>query len=208
MPSLSWPQCSQFLSQTHKLSIWVNILMAIFLFCSLCALRHQAAEGTLPPNLFPKGPTYGIMCAHMQQISSLPCQPSPMYIITINFMHLLIYTWPTHKWWVWRLHQAIIPFPWISYISEWQIDKNLAPQGWWGDPLSLSDRHFSWQEGVKWAELARLWGVQNQLFEGQSSDRQAAVGRRDEVEHVQCSASLCITLLPVTHSSIPSPLDI
>ena len=91
-------------------------------------------------------------------------------------MNLPTHTRPVYKWRVWRLHQAIIPFPWISYISEWQIDKNLAPQGWWGDPLSLSDRHFSWQEGVKWAELARLWGVQNQLFEGQSSDRQAAVG--------------------------------
>ena len=122
-------------------------------------------------------------------------------------MNLPIHTRPVYKWLVWRFHQAIIPFPWISYISEWQIDKNLAPQGWWGDPLSLSDRHFSWQEGVKWAELARLWGVRNQLFEGQASDRQAAVGGRDEVERVQCSASLCITFT-ITHSSIPFPLDI
>ena len=147
--------------------------MVIFLFCSSCALRHLAAEGTLPPNLFSKGPTYGIICAHMQKIS----WPSkPLKKTTINSVYLAIHTWPVYKWSVWRLYQAIIPFPWISYISEWQIDKNLAPQGWWGDPLSLSDRHFSWQEGVKWAELARLWGVPNQLFERQSSDRQAAVG--------------------------------
>ena len=57
--------------------------MVIFLFCSSCALRHLAAEGTLPPNLFCKGPTYGIMCAHMQQISSLPSQP--MYNNCIKF---------------------------------------------------------------------------------------------------------------------------
>ena len=164
------------MSQTRKLSIWVNILMVIFLFCSSSALRHTAAEGTLPPNLFSKGPTYGIMCAQYAQDLLIASQP--MYKTRINFMNLPIHTLgPVYKWRVWRLHQAIIPFPWISYISEWQIDKNLAPQGWWGDPLSLSDRHFSWQEGVKWAELARLWGVQNQLFEGQSSDRRAMLGR-------------------------------
>ena len=178
--------------------------MLIFLFCSSFALRHLVAEGTLTPNLFPKGPTYGIMCAHVQKISSLPSQP--MYKTRINYMNLPTHTRPVYKWRVWRLHQAIIPFPWISYISEWQIDKNLAPQGWWGDPLSLSDRHFSSQEGVKWADPAYEW-IKTSFSKGsQVTDRQQR-GGKGEVERAQCSASLCTNITTRHSSAVPFPLN-
>ena len=101
-------------------------------------------------------------------------------------MNLPIHTRPVYKWLVWRFHQAIIPFPWISYISEWQIDKNLAPQGWWGDPLSLSDRHFSSQEGVKWADPAYEW-IKTSFSKGsQVTDRQQRRERRGRTCAMQC----------------------
>ena len=140
----------------------------------------------------------------MHQISSWPTQlkSTQFHILKFDNSHSL----SAQVVGSWRLHQAIIPFPWISYISEWQIDKNLAPQGWWGDPLSLSDRHFSSQEGVKWADPAYEW-IKTSFSKGsQVTDRQQR-GGKGEVERAQCSASLCTNITTRHSSAVPFPLN-
>ena len=86
-----------------------------------------------------------------------------------------------------------------QWMTDWQKSGSARLMG---DPLSLSDRHFSWQQGVKWVELGLWWGegsATSLALGGQLTDREGAVRTCYAMQSI-----LCIDmLLPVTH---PFPL--
>ena len=93
-----------------------------------CAILQQ---GALCPDIFCKGPTHGNLCAHMQRISL--CWPQAI----LKNQHVI------HSVHMQAVSKKIASSHYLVLrdISEWQIDKNLARQGWW-------EIHFHCQIGI------------------------------------------------------------